>query len=240
MFDSKFGSKVCGMAAPVAKRQRCDAAACSDDESDLDSQPHCDMPLNILRRHCRKHNLTVRGTKDEVWQRLKSHLEIVDLLKMAGQEEGEEERDSDFEDDGLADSDEPDARAQPDYDMPLNILRTHCKKHKLTVRGTKDQVWQRLQNHLETVDEPMMTGEEEAREEEEEEEECDDCTVGAGRDVSGHKVQFEQCQGQDIISGKRTIYAPERFSPSGSVDDDDDDFSDNISLDSSIQDLSSG
>ena len=224
MFDSKLGSKVCGMAAPVvAKRQRCDAAAADDDDDDddagdSDSQPHYNMPLNTLRMHCRKHNLTVRGTKEQVWQRLKKHLEIVDLLKMAGEEEGEEERDSDFEDDGFADdSDEPDAMTQPHYGMSLSSLRMHCKKHKLTVRGTKEQVWQRLKNYLETVDDPMMAGEDEAREEEDDDEE---------------EEEQSDLSGQDIIAGKRTIYVPERFSPSSSVDDDDDDFSDNISLDS--------
>ncbi len=140
--------------------------------------------------------------------------------------------------------------------VPVRTLRGHCKAMGLKVRGTKAEVLQRLKEHIglsdsdpeeaaddmeEMEEESFDDDDDETVEEEDEasddddggdenDEEAED-TVEHDRRKSPHTKKMEHL----LLSGKRKIFVPERYSPAASsVWDDDDSCSDNISLDSVI------
>ncbi len=209
-----------------------------------------DLGVRALRDHCKSNGLVSRGTKAQVWARLKNHLGLKDEVAII----------SDDEDSGdtLQTMDRhlqkmPGKPAEIFSGLSIRQLREHCKNAKLVSRGTKDEVWHRLKTHLkleemaETPDEQQHLGEEEepAEESEQESEEAviddeqdsdfiDDGDVPMRQDSAESDLNLQQF----VLSGdqKRTLVVPEKLSPAPSmIEDDDDSNSQDISVDSSFK-----
>lgn len=125
---------------------------------------------------------------------------------------------------------------EPNESMTVRVLREHCKRLGLKVRGTKSEVWARLKHHLRKK--PPCCAEEKA--ESESDWSADDPVVEPDDDVVESESELETLQDllDQVMSRKKRIRRqPERFSPTWSdrcrASDDSDSNAEGISIDSS-------